>query len=186
MEKNIKIRYETISVDGEDEKFSLVNYGYNLNKQLNYIQLKISESECKITALKTKENIIDNMIERTNRLVEKYTEDKNFKLAGLNSSHILTQFETLSQVQEMLIKYEDMIQKYIKMSVDIENHKINAFAKLNAVKKDDNKNEDNYTKLMSSMQDLMKDNSPQIEGPGGPTNEALLDSVRDSLKLEGY
>ena len=185
--RNIKVDYETISVDKEsNEKFSLTNYGNNLNKQINYIQDKILEAERKITSLKTKEKIIDDMIDRTNRLVEKYNDEKNYKLSGINSSHILTQFETLSQVQEMLIKYEDMIQKYIKMSIDIENHKINAFAKLNSTKKENEKNDDGYGKIMEAMHELMRSNDEVNIGINGPTNEALLDSVKESLKLEGY
>lgn len=186
--RNIKVDHETISVDKDsNDNFSLTNYGNNLNKQVNYIQDKILEAERKITSLKTKEKIIDDMIDRTNRLVERYVEEKNYKLSGLNSSQILTQFETLSQVQEMLIKYEDMIQKYIKMSIDIENHKINAFVKLNSAKKEDIKNEDGYGKIMDAMHELMRSSDEQQTiGINGPTNEALLDSVRDSLKLEGY
>ena len=184
---NIKVQHETITSVNEEQSFSLQNYGNNLNKQLNYISGKIEEAEIKITSLKSKEKIIDDMIDRSNRLVEKYNEEKNYKLAGINSSYILTQFETLSQVQEMLIKYEDMIQKYIKMSIDIENHKINAFVKLNSSKKEDSKNEEGYEKIMSEMHKLMQ-GQPQGNPHelGTPSNIAMLDSVRDQLKLEGY
>jgi len=184
--KNVKVEYETISIIDKAEKFNLINYGNNLNTQINYISNKISEAERKITSLKTKESIIDSMINRTNALVERYNEEKNYKLAGINSSVILTQFETLAQVQEMLIKYEDMIQKYIKMSIDIENHKINAFVKLNSSKKEEERTEQGYEKLMGAMHELMNNNETTQTGPGGPTNPVMLDAVRDQLKLEGY
>jgi len=183
LKNDTKVKHETIvSQKDNSNSFDLVNYGYNLNRQLNYISSKIEDSEIKITSLKSKEKIIDDMIDRSNRLVEKYTMENNHKLAGINSSHILTQFETLSQVQEMLIKYEDMIQKYIKMSIDIENHKINAFTKLNASKKEANKNEDGYDKLMNAMHEMLTKDT----GPEGPSNPAMMDSVREQLKLEGY
>lgn len=187
MENNVKVQYETIVKGDKEESFNLVNYGANLNKQLNYISEKVDGAEKKITALRTKEKIIDDMISRTNALVERYNEEKNYKLAGVNQKAILTQFETLAQVQEMLIKYEDMIQKYIKMSVDIENHKINAYVKLNSSKKEEEKNEAGYEKLMGAMHELMSQAKDQPEGgPGGPTNPAMLDAVKNQLQLEGY
>lgn len=183
MKNDIKVKHETFIVQKDNtNSFDLVNYGNNLNKQLNYIFSKIEDSEIKITSLKSKEKIIDDMIDRSNRLVEKYSAENNHKLVGINSSHILTQFETLSQVQEMLIKYEDMIQKYIKMSIDIENHKINAFVKLNMSKKDADKNEDGYEKLMNSMHKMFSQDTES----NGPSNPAMLESVRKQLKLEGY
>jgi len=172
------VDHETITSDSE---FNIINYGFNLNKQLNYISDKIKAAEIKITSLKTKEKIIDDMIVRSNESVEHYTTEKNFKLAGIHSSYILTQFETLAQVQEMLIKYEDMIQKYIKMTIDIENHKINAHVKLTNAKKEDNKNEDSYEKLMGQMHELI---NTQTQSPG--SSPVLLDSVKEQLKLEGY
>jgi len=175
MEKH-KVKYETV----RDENFDINNYSASLNERINYINDKIKSSEIKITALKTKESIIDTMIDRTNALVEKYHSEKNFKLAGINSSYILTQFETLSQVQEMLIKYEDMIQKYIKMSIDIENHKLNAHVKLSSVKVE-SVNDEGYEKLMGKIHEMMNDTPEQLQ-----TNSALLDSVKDTLKLEGY
>lgn len=184
---NTKIKFETISLEDNVEKFNILNYQLNMNKQANYIQTKIEGAEIKITSLKTKEKIIDDMIRRSNILVEKYNNESNLKLAGINSSHILVQFETLSQVQEMLIKYEDMIQRYVKMIVDIENHKINAFTKINAVKKEEDKNETGYNKLMVAMHDMLQNKeSDSISSPGGPSHPALLDNVKEQLKLEGY
>ena len=177
-EYNYKVKHETIV---KDKEFDLINYSTNLNKQLNYVFDKIEEAERKITSLKTKEKIIDDMIDRTNRLVEKYNTEKNYKLAGINQSHILTQFETLAQVQEMLIKYEDMIQKYIKMSIDLENHKINAYVKLNSAKKEDKMNDEGYEKLMGAMHDLVLNSSESKQD-----SPQMLDHVREQLKLEGY
>ncbi|RLA81935.1 MAG: hypothetical protein DRG78_08395 [Epsilonproteobacteria bacterium] len=176
---NSKVQHETIH---KDREFDLINYGTNLNKQLNYVLDKIEEAERKITSLKTKEKIIDDMITRTNTLVEDFIAAKNYKLSGINQGHILTQFETLAQVQEMLIKYEDMIQKYIKMSIDIENHKMNAYTKLTSAKKEDKMNDEGYEKLMSAMHGLVSD-SKQDSKQDSPQ---MLDAVRDQLKLEGY
>lgn len=180
-----KIENETIEGTSDESSFNIINYGTNLNKQLIYIDAKIKTAEIKITALKTKESIIDSMINRSNLAVEKYVEEKNFKLVGINSGHILTQFETLAQVQEMLIKYEDMIQRYIKMSIDIENHKINAFVKLNASKKEADKAEEGYDKLMTQMHEMVTLSKNQSD-PSQGDNPGMIDAVKEQLKLEGY
>lgn len=175
---------DTISVQDNVKKFDILNYQYNLNEQVTYIKNKMESYEIKLTSLKSKEKIIDDMIRRSNMLVEKYTNESNFKLVSIHSNTILTQFETLSQVQEMLIKYEDMIQKYIKMVVDIENHKINAYTKLTNNKKEDEKNEEGYEKLMSAMHALVQE---KAEGhTSDVSHPALLDTVTEQLKLEGY
>ena len=82
----------------------------------------------------------------------------------------------------MLIKYEDMIQRYIKMSIDIENHKINAYVKLNSAKKEDKMNDEGYEKLMSGMHALVQNNQQDSK----QDSPQMLDAVRDQLKLEGY
>jgi hypothetical protein len=175
-----KVKYETVSKTDKEEKFDILNYSSSLNEQINYIKDKIKAAEIKITALLSKESIINKMIERTNSLVEKYHEENNLKLAGINSSYILTQFETFAQVQEMLIKYEDMIQKYIKMSIDVENHKLNAYVKLNN-SKEAQSNEEGYEKLMGKIHEMMTDTPEQAQ-----SNSVLLESVKEQLKLEGY
>ena len=165
---------ETFNKEGT---FDLIHYGENLNTQTNYISSKIKDCEKKLTSLKSKEDIINTMILKTNNQIEKYTDENNWKLVGINNSQILTQFETLSLVQEMLCKYEDMIQRYIKMSIDIENHKINAYVKIKGTQKDEKATEEGFESLMSAMHKLTT--QPQ-------ENEAMTAHVKQQLKLEGY
>jgi len=170
---------DSINKEGE---FSLVNYSRNLNDQIKYINMKIKDYELKLTALKNKELIIDDMINRSNEQVQYYIQAKNMKVAGIHQGYILTQFETLGQVQEMLIKYEEMINKSVKMLIDLENHKINSFVKIAASKKQEKSTDDDYGKLMNAMQKLVtKDNKEHnnLENP-------MLETVREQLKLEGY
>lgn len=169
-----KVEKETLNSEGT---FDLLHYGDNLNTQLNYISKKINECEKKLTSLKGKEDIINTMINKTNVQIERYSEENNWKLVGINNSQILTQFETLSMVQEMLCKYEDMIQRYIKMSIDIENHKINAYVKIVGTRKEDKKTEEGFESLMHAMHQLTS--QPQ-------NNDAMAAHVKEQLKLEGY
>ncbi len=165
---------DTIGKKGE---FDIITYSKNLNDQISYINKKIVEYEIKLTSLKSKENIIDTMINRSNEQVEKYTKEKNFKVAGIHQSYILTQFETLGQVQEMLIRYEDMIQKSVKSLIDIENHKFNTYSKLKTANKQEKSTDEDYEKLMTAMHKMVT--TPTDDNP-------MIDVVREQLKLEGY
>lgn len=168
------VEKETLNKEGT---FDLLHYGDNLNVQLNYISSKINECEKKLTSLKGKEEIINNMILKTNNQIERYSDENNWKLVGINNSQILIQFETLSMVQEMLCKYEDMIQRYIKMSIDIENHKINAYVKIVGTRKEEKTTEEGFESIMSAMHKLTT--QPQ-------DNDAMQAHVKKQLKLEGY
>lgn len=170
-----KVEKETLNTEGT---FDLINYSDNLNVQTNYIAAKIKEVEIKLTALKTKERIINTMLDNTNGQIIRYTEEANWKLVGINNSVILTQFETLGLVQEMLCKFEDMIQRYIKMTIDIENHKINAYVKIAGTRKDEKSNEEGFEKLMGAMHKLVSSTPKE--------NQAMADHVKSQLKLEGY
>jgi len=171
-QKNIK---DTINEKGT---FDLLHYNDNINDQNIYIKKKIQECEIKISSLKNKEKIINNIITRISDDLDKTVDNNNHKLVNINQQKILTFFETLSIIQEMLIKYEDMIQKYIKMSIDIENHKINAFVKIKTISKNDDQDNNQYGKLMEAFNTIME--SPKQE------NVALNNQVMQELKLEGY
>ena len=167
---------ETIN---KDETFNLLNYSSTLDEQKKYIKVKIEEADRKLTSLKTKEEIINTMINRTNMAIEDYATEKNYKLMGINNGHLLSQFETLSLVQEMLIKYEDQIQKYVKLLLDIENNKLSAVTKVKAMSKTDKVDDDNFSGIVSEMHKLMQSNLPNAQNQ-------MLDHVKNQLQLEGY
>jgi len=188
MKSNNIYQKETILSDGKTNNynFDLVNYGNNLNNQKIYISGKITSCEIKLTSLKSKEAIIDKMISSSSNQLDKANEEQNYKIAGVISRNLTGQFETLSAIQEMLIKYEDMIQKYVKMNIDIENHKINAFTKLESSKKTDLKEGNDYGKLMAAVHKMIDNQDGSIHSDQTGTNVPMMDEVRQQLKLEGY
>ena len=168
------ISKETLSTGN----FDVMHYSDNLNKQIEFINNKISEAEVKITALKSKESIISGIIDRTNSSVGKFLDEHNFaKAQGLQNA-LITQFETYSLMQDMILKYEAGIRAYVKMCVDIENHKVNSFAKLKASQKNDGKDEGQYHSLMTKINELLAGDQ---KGPA-----ALKNQVKKELELEGY
>ncbi len=171
------ISKETINKEGT---FDIHSYSDNINNQKEYIQNKISSCEMKLKGLQTKENIISNMITRQSLSLEKHVEKNNYKLISVSQQQILHFFETLALAQEMLIKYEDMIQKYLKMIVDIENHKINAYVKIKTADKSNKSLEGDNDQLLDYMQKMM------LQSETSEANTGMTEHIKHELKLEGY
>ena len=165
---------DTLKVEG---KFDLLHYSDNVNQHLNYIQTKIQDFEIKITSLRTKEKIISDIIDRTNNTVGKFFSESNYaKAQGLQNA-LITQFETFSLMQDMILKYENNIQSYIKMSLDIENNKVATYSKIKTADKNVEKEDGQYADLMDQINTLMS---------GGNSAADFKAQVQKELQLEGY
>ncbi len=182
MGKEITLK-ETLNKDGT---FDILHYSDNIQTQNDFIQTKIQASERKLTSLKSKETIINNMITRTGLKIEKAIEEDNQKIATINQKYVLDYFETLAMVQEMIMKYEDLIYRYVKMKLDIENNKINAYVKLKAANKAEKGSDGDYNEMVEAFQEMVKNQgSGGVNGTNG-TNTDMLEHVKNELKLEGY
>ena len=166
---------DTLKIKGT---FDLTHYADNVNYQLKYIQDKISDFEIKLTALRTKESIISGIIDRTNTAAAKFFDEHNVaKAQGLQHA-LITQFETYSMMQDMILKYESHISNYVKLSLTIENDKVATYAKIKTADKNIDKDDDQYAKLVESINGIVSDGN----GKGG----AFAQNLRNELKLEGY
>ena len=166
---------DTLKVKGS---FDLTHYADNVNYQLKYVQDKISEFEIKLTALRTKEAIISGIIDRTNTAVARFFDDHNFaKAQGLQNA-LITQFETYSMMQDMILKYESHISNYVKLSITIENDKVATYTKIKNADKNIDKDDDQYSKLVEQINGII------LEGKGG--GSAFTQQVKNELHLEGY
>jgi len=158
--------------------FDLLHYSDNVNEQSLYIKNKIKVHENKINNLKLKETIMSNIIKRLSDNIDKALYENNFKLVEINQHKLPKFFESLSIIQDMTIKYEDMIQKYIKMILDIENNKVSVYAKIKTADKSIEKNDNDYKDLMEAIHRIEND-APEESNP-------MMEHVRKELKLEGY
>ena len=165
---------DTLKVKGS---FDLTHYADNVNYQLKYIQDKISEFEIKLTSLRTKESIISGIIDRTNANAAKFLDENNFaKAQGLQNA-LITQFETYSMMQDMILKYESHISNYVKLSLTIENDKVATYAKIKTADKNTDKDDDQYAKIVEQINTMMLD---------GKSGSAFTQNLKNELKLEGY
>ena len=146
-------------------------YKENINQQKDEINKKINALEQKLISLQNKESIINSLILKINTELEN-TNPTHFKAISQIRTTLNKQFETLSLIMDMIIKVEDMIQKYRKMLIEIENKQIDNYIKLT---KEVQQEENDLTSLLSVLnQNLNNNSNPVVE-------EALLE-----LKEEGY
>ena len=153
----------------KNEKNNLDLYNENINNEKQSIVKKIENLEQKLISLQNKESIINNLITKINFELEN-TDPKHFKAISQIRTTLNKQFETLSLIVEMIMKIEDMILKYRKMLIDIENNKINNFIKM---QKELHSEEDNLGDVFALLDQKIE------ETPVG--QEILLE-----LKNEGY
>jgi len=150
------------------------NYKNELSNQKEKIEEKIISIERKLIMLNNKESIINDIINKIN-LELQGTDPKHFKAVGQLRTILNKQLESLSLIMDMIVKLEDMIQKYRKMLIDLENQKINNHIKLN---KESEEIDNDISKILLQINNQfnqMKDVNPEF-----------LSEAENELKELGY
>ena len=173
---NINESEVDVATDPENVTFDFKAMSNNFNGVLLEISEKLQSSKFKLTALKDKEEILIKMINITNSQMET-TPKENFKLIGIYQSQLMKQFESLNLWQESLMKYEDLIQRYLKMKIDIENHKLNSFAKIKNLYKVADAAEEGFDTLLKNIHNITSNNSGVVD---------LQQEALQQLKIAGY
>ena len=165
-----------ITKNPEDITFDYDSMAQNFDKVLADITTRIKNAETKLTSLAAKEEILNKMIHTTNAKMES-TPEENYKLIGTYQNILMKQLESLNLWQESIMKYEDLIQRYIKMKLDIENHKLSNFAKVKGLYKANQELDEGFDALLKNMHNLSVN-------PGNVLN--LQEEAQKQLRLSGY
>ncbi len=159
--------------DKNNNRFFL-NYKNELDSQKDKINDKIRNIESKLIILNNKESIINTIINKLNIELENI-DPKHFKAVGQLRTTLNKQLESLSLIIDMIVKLEDMIQKYRKMIIDIENQKINNFIKL---QKEEQEIEGDISKILLQINNQFNEMKN--------TNPEMLNMASEELKELGY
>lgn len=160
----------------------LLIYENNIEKQKQEIEEKIKNLEIKLTILSNKETMLNDIINKINFELNE-TDPKHFKLIGQLRSTLTKHIESLSLVMDMIFKVEDLIQKYRKMLIDIENQKVNNIFKI--LKEDEEVNED-ITEILTTINSLISKDSSKNTTAQVDDKSPLLIEVEEELKNSGY
>jgi len=149
-------------------------YKIELLNQKEKIEEKIKSLENKLVILNNKESIINDIINKVNLELQN-TNPTHFKAVSQLRTTLNRQLETLSLVMDMIVKLEDMIQKYRKMLIDMENQKINNYIKL---QKETQEVENDVSKILLQINNQFNEMKK--------LNPAMLEEVNEELKELGY
>jgi len=176
-----------------DEIININNYNAEIEEDITAISNKIRNLDTKLIQLEIKEQMINNIITRTNATLESI-DANNFKWIGQTQANLMKQIESLGLIKDIIIKYEDMILKYRKMLNDIKERKMSNRFKIANLFKEQEESESDVTMVLEEVQKLLNGsstiNSTKNEdgSEGEPNDETnlFLDSIYEELAENGY
>jgi hypothetical protein len=141
----------------DDEKDNLVAHTYdrNMDAKREDIIKKIDELERKLAKHTLKEGMLDKIINQTYTELDELSANE-FTRRGQKQSALIKQLESLGVLQDTLMKYEDMIQKYHKIIMDIDNNKLNGYVKIRNLKTEEKEITDDLGAVLQNIQQLMQ------------------------------
>lgn len=160
----------------DDVNFDYKSMTTNFDTVLKDIDVRIKNAETKLTSLAAKEDILNKMIHTTNSKMET-TEASNYKLIGTYQNILMKQLESLNMWQESVMRYEDLIQRYIKMRLDIENNKLASFIKIKSLYKANDTVDEGFDALLKNMHNLSTNPSAVFD---------LQAEAAQQLRIQGY
>ena len=153
-------------------------YNSEMQSKKAEIKTKIQDLESKLNKHNLKEGMLDRIILQT------YTELENlgsndFTRRGQKQTVLIKQLEALGLLHDTMMKYEDMIQKYHKIIMDIDNNQFNGFIKINNLKKEEKVTDEGIGAVLMELQQILKGDSSSGDNP-------LLEELKKELTDSDY
>ena len=142
---------------------------------------KVADLEKKLSKNERREGMLDRIITETYVELDNLKENE-FTRRGQKQSILIKQLEALSILQSTLLSYEDMIFKYQKILLDLENNKLNSFLKIENLKKEEKDNDDNIAEIMQAIQEQLTMGSTGATAGVSP----LIDEIKQELADNNY
>ncbi len=150
-----------------------------LNLKRKEIKEKIEQLESKLQKHAMKEGMLDKIIGMTYTELENLKENE-FTRRGQKQSILIKQLEALGLLHDTILKYEDTIQKYHKILIDLESNKLNSYLKIESLKKEEKVQDDNIIEVLAAIQEQL------TAGSNGVINNPLLDEIQKELEDNNY
>lgn len=162
--------------DIDNLNFDHTQMDNNLKKYLKEIDDSLTKARLKVESLNNKEGMLNKIITSTNAQLEN-TSSNNPKLIGVLQSIFIKQLESLNMINEAIIRYEDLIQRYVKIKIDIENQKLGAYIKIKAANKTSDKLEDDFTGILDNLHKISQDKEMLFN---------VAEEAQRQLKIQNY
>jgi len=169
-------------IDSKDV-FATKEYATNLDETKKFIKNKTKNINNKLTVLNTQSEFVERVINKKQIYLETIPENNYTAIGKINNS-IVFQMDINSKIHDNILKYENLLQGYIKYLMDIENNKLTAYTKIEALKNDETLNNKEYISLMKNVHDMV--NEINTVDPKDGKNIGIAESAIQELKLGGY
>jgi len=175
-----KTRADLVDVDITSAKNK---YTTELSNRKIDIKNKIIKLEDKIKNHSIKEGMLDKIISMTYIELENLKESE-FTRRGQKQAILIKQLEALSIIHDTLLKYEDMIQKYHKILIDLENNKLNSYIKVESLHKEEETNDERISDVLAELHKQLKDNNNLATAATGKSS--FIDEIQNELESQNY
>ncbi len=149
---------DALITDTNDLQRVRQEHNIELSIRKKELHTKVSSLEKKLNKHELKEGMLDRIINETYTEMDNLSENE-FTRRGQKQSILIKQMEALSILQATLLSYEDMIYKYQRILIDIENNKLNSFLKIENLKKEEKINDDSIAEVLVAIQEQLKNGS---------------------------
>lgn len=167
-----------ISNEKQDElKFDLNGMNDNLDEIRKNTLERIKSLADKQAKISARIDLIEKFIildEKSLALESSKSEPNAQRIFGIKKS-IFSQTELISEVTDILLKFEAQIQGWYKTLMDVEKDKVSAYNKIKSVNKEQLTTESDITDVLSNLNQILK-NDPN----------KLLDATSNTLNIGGY
>jgi len=164
--------------------FATKEYAQNLNETKKFIKDKSKSINNKLSILNTQAEFVEKVINKKQIYLESIPENNYTAIGKINNS-IVFQMDINSKIHDNILKYENLLQGYIKYLMDIENNKLTAYTKIEALKNDETLNNKEYISLMKDVHDMVNVSSAKDKN-NKVGNIDIAENAIQELKLGGY
>lgn len=171
---------ETQQLTIHSENSTRDEYNLSMIQTSKEIEFKVKSLNAKLSKFDIKENMLDAIIIGTH-VEMKNLKENEFTKRGQKQAILIKQLEALSVLHDTIMKYEDMIQKYHRITMDIQNNKLNAYIKLENLKKEEEKSDNSLSEVLMNLQEMLAKNNS-----AGLPDLTLIAEIEEELKDNNY
>jgi len=160
----------------ESSSFDLDSMNKNLGEITNDAKLRIKGLIQKQTTLNARISLMEKFIllDEKDLAVELAKKEPNYpRISGLRKS-LVNQTELLSQIMDILLKFEDSVHKWYKTLMDIEKDKVSAFQKVKSITKETTTMDGDINHVLGQINNYIH------------TNPTIAQEAQGLLNMSGY
>jgi hypothetical protein len=156
--------------------FDLTSMNTNLDEIVVSTKQRIVNLQKKQDTLNSRINLMEKFIilDEKDLALEIAKKDQNFQRLNSLRKNISSQTELMSEIMDILLKFEDSILKWTQALMNIEKDKVSAFQKIKSITKEVSKSDEDINTVLSGINTFIHQ------------NPNLVNEAKNTLNMNGY